>query len=176
MKTKICRYNKFGYCKYDDKCHFKHNDVICVKKNCNVFDCEMRHPVVCRHFMNFRKCKFTNCAYKHSCVIDDGEITEKIKTVENKLTEVMNDSSVKEIEKKLAVFEKKYEGQIEQMEKQYASQIRELEKNYVAKIDVLERKYISRIAELEDKLAKKTDAFDKQNETISLIESNVKEI
>ena len=30
----------------------------------------------------------------------------------------MNDSSVKEIEKKLAVFEKKYEGQTEAMEKQ----------------------------------------------------------
>ena len=55
-----------------------------------------------------------------------------------------------------------------------------MEKNYEAKIDDLERKFISRIEELEDKLAKKTDAFDKvldkQNETISLIESNVKEI
>ena len=180
MKTKICRYNKFGYCKYADKCNFKHNDVICVNKNCNVFECEMRHPVMCRHFTNFRKCKFTNCAYKHSCVFDNDEITAKIETVENKLTEVIKDSNVKEIEKKLAVFEKKYEGQTKALEEQYVSQLKELEKNYVTKIDILDKKYIGRIEDLEDKLAKKMDAFEKllekQNKLISMIESNVKEV
>ena len=157
MKTKICRYNKFGYCKYDDKCNKKHNNVISTKKDCNVFDCDMRHPVVCRHFMNFRKCKFTNCAYHHSCVIDDGEIAAKIKTVENKLTKVMNESNVKEIEKNLEVFEKKYEGQTKALEKLYVSNIDEMEKNYMAKINTLEKKYIGKIEELEDKLAKKMD-------------------
>ena len=91
---------KYGYCKYADKCRFRHNNVICVKKNCSVFDCEMRHPVVCKHFLNFKKCKFTDCAYKHSKGSDTDDMAMKIKNGEDKITEVKNLNNVRDIEEK----------------------------------------------------------------------------
>ena len=36
----VCRYNKFGYSKFSDKCCLRHNDVLCSDNNCNVFQCE----------------------------------------------------------------------------------------------------------------------------------------
>ena len=45
MKEQICRYNKFGYCKYGDKCHFRHINEKCVIKDCKIQDCEKRHTV-----------------------------------------------------------------------------------------------------------------------------------
>ena len=94
-----------------------HNNVICVQTNCSVFDCEMRHPVVCKHFMNFRKCKFTNCAYKHSKGSDNDDMAAKIKNVEDEITEVKNGNNIKGIEEKLIVFERKYEGKTEALSK-----------------------------------------------------------
>ena len=161
MNQKICRYNKYGYCKYADKCRFRHNNVICVKNNCNVFDCEMRHPVVCKHFMNFRKCKFTDCAYKHIKGSDNDDMAMKIKNVEAKITEVKKANNVRDIEEKLIVFERKYEGKTEAMEKQYAAKIEKLEKKYASKIEDLDRKYIGKIEELENKLENTINTFER---------------
>ena len=54
MKTKLCRYNKYGYCKYGDDCHFRHINVMCVSEKCDVFECDKRHPIACKYFENFR--------------------------------------------------------------------------------------------------------------------------
>ena len=152
MKTKICRYNKFGYCRYADKCHFRHHNVICVNKKCNVFDCDMRHPVVCKYFINFKRCRFTSCAYKHNTVNDVDALVEKIGKVESRLTEVQNGEEAKEIEKKLAAFEKKYEGKTEALEKRNEGKIDKIEKQLQKKLEALENSYEAKIEHLEKQL------------------------
>ena len=105
----LCRYNKYGHCKYCDKCHFRHVNVICVKQNCSVFDCENRHPVICKYFRNFRRCKFSNCSYKH---LDNNEFNateEKLRVLEAKVMEIEKEVG----NKRLEAFEKVFENKIE---------------------------------------------------------------
>ena len=42
----ICRTNKFGYCWYGEKCKNKHVNELCEKRNCEIFNCEKRHPKI----------------------------------------------------------------------------------------------------------------------------------
>ena len=85
MKEQICRYNKFGYCKYGDKCHFRHINEKCVTKDCNISDCEKRHPKICIFIRRFGRCKFTTyCSYDHEKPKENDEkISELEKKVEN---------------------------------------------------------------------------------------------
>ena len=118
MKQNLCRFNKYGYCKFGDKCHFRHNNVICVTKKCSVFDCDKRHPVVCKYFMNFRRCKYPNCAFKHENVNEVNDSDDKIKMIESKLNGMLSAEKNKNIEKKLEAFENNYESKIEALENQ----------------------------------------------------------
>ena len=88
MRENVCRYNKYGYCMYGDKCHSRHVNVICVNSTCTVFDCENRHPVVCKFFRNFKRCKFSNCSYKHEIINEVKDIDVKFKTIETRLIEL----------------------------------------------------------------------------------------
>ena len=108
MKDKVCRYNKYGFCKYGDKCHFRHENVVCVVKKCTVIDCDKRHPVTCKYYRNFKRCKYLYCAYKHEKESDVNENDERIEMIEvklksleatNKLTNI--DTLAKEIDKKV---------------------------------------------------------------------------
>ena len=63
---------------YGDKCHFRHVNVLCESKTCSVFECEKRHPVVCKYFMNFKRCKYSPCSYKH-----ENEVNDLEKNIEN---------------------------------------------------------------------------------------------
>ena len=108
MKDNMCRYNKYGFCKYGDKCHFRHENVVCVVKKCTVLDCDKRHPVTCKYYRNFKRCKYLYCAYKHEKESDVNENDERIEMIEvtlknveatNKLTNI--DILAKEIDKKV---------------------------------------------------------------------------
>ena len=133
----VCRYNKFGYCRFSDKCHFRHDDVLCSDKNCDVFKCEKRHPKICTYQRDFGRCKFTTyCRYNHEKQINVRENSEKIRSVEKKLQEVekkqvKNNSSekIETIEKKIIdiaktiIYEKDITNKLEAMEKIYQSDI-----------------------------------------------------
>ena len=93
----LCRYNKYGHCKYCDKCHFRHVNVICVKQNCSVFYCENRHPVICKYFRNFRRCKFSNCSYTHLDNNEANATEEKIRVLEAKVMEIEKEGGNKRI-------------------------------------------------------------------------------
>ena len=71
---------------YGETCRYRHINVTCVDKNCNVFQCEKRHPRICNFFTDFGQCKFTTfCRYKHEKKKDAFENYEKIKELEKKL-------------------------------------------------------------------------------------------
>ena len=110
----VCRYNKFGYCKFSDKCRFRHNNILCSDKNCNVFQCEKRHPKKCTFHRDFGRCKFTTyCRYSHEKQNDVIENNEKIKELENRLHAVENKKNdkngdkIKKLETKLEDINKK---------------------------------------------------------------------
>ena len=106
MKQSICRKFKHGYCKYGDKCFFRHVKEICSDDTCNVFDCEKRHPKNCNFYRDYGKCKFTiYCAYKHEQQNNVNSNTGKIKNMEIRLKVVEEKiEPSKEVEKNLEVF------------------------------------------------------------------------
>ena len=86
MKENVCRKNKYGYCFYGKNCQFRHAKVICDEQNCNVFDCERRHPRICNFYRNFQRCKFTTyCKYKHENLNNFNENSEQMNKLEAKL-------------------------------------------------------------------------------------------
>ena len=89
MKIKVCRRNKYGFCRYGDTCHFKHERKICNDSNCNIFNCNLRHPRICRWFQVYGRCKFTSfCKYKHTEIKSFEEIVTKIEHNDNKLADI----------------------------------------------------------------------------------------
>ena len=66
MIENICKHNKFGFCKFGDKCQFRHINDLCLSENCIVDACENRHPKFCYYQKNYGRCKFTTfCKYSH---------------------------------------------------------------------------------------------------------------
>ena len=86
MNQTVCRHNKYGHCKYGDKCHFRHVHVICVNEKCSDFECENRHPVVCNYYRNFKRCKYSNCSYKHESRNENVETDVRIRNMEKRLS------------------------------------------------------------------------------------------
>ena len=66
VKGSICKFNKFGFCKFGGKCIRKHENKLCENKDCEVKSCSLRHPRMCRFLLEFNYCKFgIYCRYKH---------------------------------------------------------------------------------------------------------------
>ena len=66
MTYNICKHNKFGFCKFGEKCQFRHINTECSIKNCNIQECENRHPRFCYYQKYYGRCKFTTfCKYSH---------------------------------------------------------------------------------------------------------------
>ena len=72
MEEEICKYHKFGYCKYIQiGCKSQHYDEICQDGFAckNIKTCFMRHPKLCKMVATKGFCRFGNinkCAYSHS--------------------------------------------------------------------------------------------------------------
>ena len=102
----VCRYHKFGYCKFKTSCKFKHVTVVCDDDRCkNQHACQKRHPRVCKYFINFGSCKLGSaCAYAHQTrtKVENGRIEQKLdelmRIIKEK-DEVIDDLVVKNKEK-----------------------------------------------------------------------------
>ena len=67
MESFVCKFNKFGFCKFEKTCRSRHNNLICENKDCNILECEKRHPKPCKFFLIYKRCKFGSfCKYSHS--------------------------------------------------------------------------------------------------------------
>ena len=65
----VCLKSKFGYCKFGSRCENIHYKEVCEKdvKFCIGKLCEKRHPVFCKFFQQFGRCKFGEfCSYRHT--------------------------------------------------------------------------------------------------------------
>ena len=175
MKKQVCRKFKYGYCKYGDKCYFRHVKDICSDKNCNVFNCERRHPRKCNFFGEYGKCKFTTyCSYKHEKQVNATENAEKIKTIETQLKTIENKhkepetpSMLENLETKFKAFENVTENKIETLEKAFENRCRELENKFADEI----KKKDSYIENLNNQVHTLSESL---TEKLNKLESNIK--
>ena len=71
-------YNKYGYCKFSERCRKHHINDIYENSSCMISDCGQSHPKICRYLENFGNCKFIPCAFKHESKYSEpanGQIT-----------------------------------------------------------------------------------------------------
>ena len=62
----VCQHNKYGFCKYQLTCRMKHVNEICEKSNCEIHKCTQRHPIRCKYYQDYQRCKFGSyCYYRH---------------------------------------------------------------------------------------------------------------
>ena len=60
-----CQHNNRGYCKFGDKCRYRHFTKICTNRICKLKECRFRHPRSCRNRENCKFFKRNVCLYKH---------------------------------------------------------------------------------------------------------------
>ena len=85
----ICFYNKFGFCKYLEKCRKFHENKKCEKFDCEIRDCPYRHPKVCKFFRDFGFCKFSEwCKFSHNVDKTTNTENEEVKKLEVRLKSV----------------------------------------------------------------------------------------
>merc|ERR1712129_49420 len=82
---KLCTKNKFGYCKFNKNCYFRHVNERCLVNSCDVKNCESRHPKACWWYIQYGRCKFTCCAYLHSQKEPNIDFRTKIEELERKI-------------------------------------------------------------------------------------------
>ena len=144
----ICRRNKYGYCRYGDNCHFRHEKQICTESSCDVFNCEKRHPKICSWFQQYRRCKFTTfCKYKH---INSENIDELINLIEE------NSKKLLEVNKALEAIKKE-------------------EELVKSKEEVFEEKVENRFVEFEGRITALFKLLEEKNEKIVNLESSLRE-
>ena len=84
----VCRYNKFGHCKYCENCKFMHVNEECENVACEIINCNLRHPRICNYYRDYQRCKFGEwCSFKHE-VNNDEESKESIKVIFERLEEL----------------------------------------------------------------------------------------
>ena len=81
----LCRYNKFGYCKFVKKYHFRRYNTVCKESNCKISEFEKRHPKSCKYKRDNGRCKFTPCAYDHEKQMDISKNSKKFSILKIKL-------------------------------------------------------------------------------------------
>lgn len=90
----VCKFNKFGFCKFGKYCFRPHENKCCENGACQVEGCPLRHPRKCRFFMEFEYCKFgTYCRFSHDnignkkALKEIDELRRNLKAVQSSIKE-----------------------------------------------------------------------------------------
>jgi len=103
----VCQFQKYGYCKFAERCQNRNVLTICDTKNCEIINCSNRHPHVCKFYEAYGRCKFgLYCQYKHVDVVKGYEDT----------VEKMKKTLLEEINQKFEATFKSYKDRILQLE------------------------------------------------------------
>ena len=81
VDSNVCQFYKFGYCRFRDTCRKQHIQETCEDIECDLNACNKRHPLTCKYFIEFQRCKFGEyCCFKHEKVtIRNNEENDKLK-------------------------------------------------------------------------------------------------
>ena len=169
----VCRYNKFGYCKFSEKCRMMHISEICTNTSCEIQNCNLRHPKMCKFFREYNRCKFGEwCYFLHTenknvekKIIDDLEkdMNDKIEGIRNK---------IEDIDEKIVALEKHEIEIIQNLESIFERRIVTLENNVLTLRKCLAEKdeiiitFETRLKRLEDKLEDKINVENVNSEVL----------
>ena len=141
----VCKYFKYGFCKFRDTCNLRHNDEICEEESCDIKQCFKRHPRQCRYYREYNRCKFgVQCCYRHDEYIGRqnactkcGSIdvtVQKMQAEVEKLTSLVQQKSqeIAALDQKIKEHEisKGYFESIKETQVNLSSRIQELGDNY----------------------------------------------
>ena len=76
--------NKFGFCKYRERCRKRHENYLCEETSCDIRECRQRHPKLCKYFESHERCKFNHCKYKHENGVRNG-LEDAVKVINDKM-------------------------------------------------------------------------------------------
>ena len=81
MGDMVCRFSKFGYCKYKESCHKRYFTEECpdLSKCQNIKNCPKIHPKICKQYVSG-----SYYIFKSDCSYDQKESTNK-EEIEGKL-------------------------------------------------------------------------------------------
>ena len=88
MKGEVCK-QKFGFCKYEERCEKRHLEKTCEKRSScdSPKTCEKRNPMCAIYFLE-GFCKFgKSCAYHHQTqeqTVNESEMIVKVDKLEEK--------------------------------------------------------------------------------------------
>ena len=97
VNSSTCQFYKYGYCRYRDTCRNLHIEENCENLQCDVSQCQKRHPRACKYFTNFKRCKFGNyCKFRHDLKENGLETTlsTKVLNLENKVASLLEEKKV----------------------------------------------------------------------------------
>ena len=146
----VCKYYKFGFCKYKDNCRKMHIHEKCENRSCEIKNCTLRHPRKCSFYRDFKRCKFNEwCKYDHFDNDNDVQI------LRNQLDE--NKRKIHDLEEKIKSKDKDIEDQIlriESIEKSFTEEI-------VVRLETLEKSIIEKDKVIQE-LVNKVESFEKK--------------
>ena len=102
----VCKFNKFGHCKFAETCRHLHINIICTNPHCIRKLCSSRHPNPRKYFISTGFCKFEeDCSYLHPVPVVTVQPTVKLEQEIMEIKEILKTVheilAVKEIEIKL---------------------------------------------------------------------------
>ena len=101
----VCLFNKYGFCKFKERCLKLHIDDYCADSSCNTSSCNRRHPKECRYYRKYRRCKLDPCKFLHR----ENDIDESLKTKESiDLKLKIIDDKIKKLSEKIIASESSY--------------------------------------------------------------------
>ena len=169
----VCRYNKYGYCKFGEICRKLHVDELCVESACDQITCDKRHPKECKYYTNYRRCKFNPCKFAHKENIHDvkfEELVAKVDTIEETLKAKQNvELKIKEMDDRLEVLQREIKVIESGMtEKQQAVDKVEFE-NFVRCVE-------NKVERFECNLTTMRKALSEKDNTIEKLEKRIDEV
>ena len=155
----MCRYYKFGYCKFKQQCHKEHVEAKCEALSAckDIKWCNKHHPKVCKIFALEIFCKYgERCAYEHF-------VKDQSKRVVDELVEDM-----KNIKAEMDMLKNKVKSlnQIKQEGKVIKKSIHELKAD-IQKIKAENLQMSQKIGQLEEEMETDTYEQSENDETES---------
>ena len=135
-KDTLCKFQNTGYCKYQDKCKYKHVTEKC-GGNCDRKSCQKRHQRQCKFSI---KCKRQNsCQYLHQTSSEDISLKAEIQKLTATINEVVAEN--KTMKAKLAHLEKELKKSLEDSQRKDNSikEVKEENKSIKTKIANFEK-------------------------------------
>ena len=138
--SSICLYNKYGHCKFGQRCRLQHVDNICDSINCDMHNCRSRHPRICTYFSQFGRCKFADyCSFLH---VSKHDQECKIKTVKEKLLEFEKlicekDTLIANLENRVKAVEEEHNNLKLELNSSFENMNKLIEKAIIATTDAM---------------------------------------